>query len=204
MDDATSVSAYCVCSGQAEQMFNTQRIPVTLSQSKPNREWAAFGKRQEDHVGNDMYRWKRCIQHAWCGICCVEEPVCHSWRVRGRRKMWNGKKRARSCPNTSGIQAHHSCAVPLATGFPLSPLLNTPARGLSPQSFGLLSSSLVFMPLTLHLFPPLPRFLFSFSLSFCSPSLQPLQSVLFPRGPRYPPTPFLPPQSLPSSPPFSV
>lgn len=40
--------------------------------------------------------------------------------------------------DTSGIPAHRSCAVPLATGYPLSPLLNTSARGLSPHSSPLL------------------------------------------------------------------
>lgn len=89
--------------------------------------------------------------------------------------------------DTSGIRAHRSCAVPLATGYPLSPLLNTSARGLSPHSSP--PPPPVFVPLTLHLFPPLPRFLFSLSL-------HPLQSVLYPRGPRYPPTPS-PAPSLP-------
>lgn len=49
----------------------------------------------------------------------------------------------------------------------------------------------VFVPLTLHLFPPLPRSLFSLSL-------HPLQSVLYPRGPRYPPTPSPAPSLHPS------
>lgn len=96
-------------------------------------------------------------------------------------------------------------AVPLATGGPLSPLLSTSARGLSPHCFAPLSSSLVFVPLSLHLFPPLPRFLCSLSLS--SPSLQPLQSLLYPRGSSVSSSHTLPPSrdpSLPTSLPSSL
>lgn len=96
--------------------------------------------------------------------------------------------------DTSGIRAHRSCAVPLATGYPLSPLLNTSARGLSPHSSP---------PHPPGLRAPYPSsFSSSASVSFLPLTPSPPERSLSPRSSVSSHT--LPRSLPPSSPPFSV
>lgn len=165
-------------------MFTTLWFPLTLSQSISNPTMISIWRetRSSSLQIRDVH-WTH----------SVPDPLGQSWWVRGRE---GGEMRRSVSLLSKHLWDQITSLMCRSLGYWLPP---------QPKHFSMRAlTSLLCPPILLpSLHAPHPSS-FPSSASLCSPSLQPLQSVLYPCVPRYPPTPVLPSFLLPSSPPFSV